>query len=132
MIMKVFKLQHILYLLQILRKVIHIYLYACTHNSKCIPFCIFGCKIVLIGLFTDDAIQNLILEAPWFKSCKGLCAYISCSALREVDTSKVLRHILNNPTKGMFHCTYIYIHSLFSFLYSVSKETSHGRWVILI
>ncbi|PWA71588.1 5-formyltetrahydrofolate cyclo-ligase [Artemisia annua] len=47
----------------------------------------------------DDAIQNLILEAPWFKSCKGLCAYISCSALREVDTSKVLRHILNNPTK---------------------------------
>nr|GEW44854.1 5-formyltetrahydrofolate cyclo-ligase, mitochondrial [Tanacetum cinerariifolium] len=47
----------------------------------------------------DDAIQNLILEAPWFNSCKGLCAYISCSALREVDTSKVLRHILNNPTK---------------------------------
>ncbi|CAH1443036.1 unnamed protein product [Lactuca virosa] len=47
----------------------------------------------------DDAIQNLILEAPWFKSCKGLCAYISCSALREVDTSKVLQHILQNPTK---------------------------------
>lgn len=47
----------------------------------------------------DDAIQNLILEAPWFKSCKRLCAYISCSALREVDTSKVLQHILHNPTK---------------------------------
>ncbi|KAI3513437.1 hypothetical protein L1887_20771 [Cichorium endivia] len=47
----------------------------------------------------DDAIQNLILESPWFKSCKGLCAYISCSALREVDTSKVLQHVLQNPTK---------------------------------
>lgn len=44
----------------------------------------------------DDAIQSIILEAPWFKSCKGLCAYISCSALREVDTSKVLSEILKN------------------------------------
>ncbi|KAL4559249.1 hypothetical protein LXL04_031384 [Taraxacum kok-saghyz] len=47
----------------------------------------------------DDAIQKLILEAPWFKSSKGLCAYISCSALREVDTSKILQHVLQNPTK---------------------------------
>ncbi|KAJ9560199.1 hypothetical protein OSB04_005359 [Centaurea solstitialis] len=47
----------------------------------------------------DDAIQKLILEAPWFKSCKGLCAYISCSALREVDTSKVLQGVLQNPNK---------------------------------
>ncbi|XP_076887204.1 5-formyltetrahydrofolate cyclo-ligase, mitochondrial-like isoform X1 [Bidens hawaiensis] len=47
----------------------------------------------------DDAIQNLILEAPWFKSCKRLCAYISCSALREVDTSKLLQHVLQSPTK---------------------------------
>ncbi|KAL2462911.1 5-formyltetrahydrofolate cyclo-ligase [Forsythia ovata] len=44
----------------------------------------------------DDAIQSIVLEAPWFKSCKGLCAYISCSALREVDTSKVLSEILKN------------------------------------
>ncbi|KAL2515225.1 5-formyltetrahydrofolate cyclo-ligase [Forsythia ovata] len=43
-----------------------------------------------------DAIQSIVLEAPWFKSCKGLCAYISCSALREVDTSKVLSEILKN------------------------------------
>ncbi|KAI7754280.1 hypothetical protein M8C21_001148 [Ambrosia artemisiifolia] len=47
----------------------------------------------------DDAIQNLILEAPWFKSSKRLCAYISCSALREVDTSKVLQNVLQNQTK---------------------------------
>lgn len=47
----------------------------------------------------DDAIQNLVLEAPWFKSCNRLCAYISCSALREVDTSKVLQDVLQNPIK---------------------------------
>ncbi|KAL1149756.1 hypothetical protein V6Z11_A10G211700 [Gossypium hirsutum] len=35
----------------------------------------------------DDIIQSIVLEAPWFKSSKRLCAYISCSALREVDTS---------------------------------------------
>ncbi|KAL2536804.1 RAVE (Regulator of V-ATPase assembly) complex subunit RAV1/DMX protein [Forsythia ovata] len=43
-----------------------------------------------------DAIQSIVLEAPWFTSSKGLCAYISCSALREVDTSKVLSEILKN------------------------------------
>lgn len=42
----------------------------------------------------DDAIQRTVLEAPWFKSSKRLCAYISCKALREVDTSKVLADIL--------------------------------------
>ncbi|XP_027126296.2 5-formyltetrahydrofolate cyclo-ligase, mitochondrial isoform X1 [Coffea eugenioides] len=47
----------------------------------------------------DDAIQNLALEAPWFKSCQKLCAYISCSALREVDTSKLLAQILNYSSK---------------------------------
>ncbi|CAK9184737.1 unnamed protein product [Ilex paraguariensis] len=47
----------------------------------------------------DNAIQNIVLEAPWFKSRKRLCAYISCSALREVDTSKVLSEILQNSAK---------------------------------
>lgn len=47
----------------------------------------------------DKAIQSIVLEAPWFKSCKGLCAYISCSALREVDTSNLLSDILQNTTK---------------------------------
>lgn len=47
----------------------------------------------------DDAIQSLVLEAPWFKSSQRLCAYITCSALREVDTSKLLSQILQNPTK---------------------------------
>lgn len=47
----------------------------------------------------DDAIQNIVLEAPWFRSCKRLCAYISCSALREVDTSRLLAEILNNSSE---------------------------------
>ncbi|XP_052182497.1 5-formyltetrahydrofolate cyclo-ligase, mitochondrial-like [Diospyros lotus] len=47
----------------------------------------------------DRAIQNIVLEAPWFKSCKRLCAYISCSALREVDTTNILSEILKNPAK---------------------------------
>ncbi|RYR09480.1 hypothetical protein Ahy_B05g077833 [Arachis hypogaea] len=45
----------------------------------------------------DDAIQNIISESPWFKSSLRLCAYISCSALREVDTSKLLSQILQDP-----------------------------------
>ncbi|XP_059645571.1 5-formyltetrahydrofolate cyclo-ligase, mitochondrial [Cornus florida] len=47
----------------------------------------------------DNAIQSVVLGAPWFRSCKRLCAYISCSALREVDTSKVLSEILQNKAK---------------------------------
>lgn len=47
----------------------------------------------------DNAIQNVILEAPWFKTCKQLCAYISCKALREVDTSNILSEVLQNPAK---------------------------------
>ncbi|KAL8225661.1 hypothetical protein R6Q57_018218 [Mikania cordata] len=47
----------------------------------------------------DDAIENFILEAPWFKSCKRLCAYISCSSLREVDTSKLLQNVLHTQNK---------------------------------
>lgn len=62
-----------------------------------------------ILIVSDDAIQSIILEAPWFKSCKGLCAYISCSALREVDTSKVLSEILKNTDQGTF---LIYSHYL--------------------
>ncbi|KAL6559436.1 5-formyltetrahydrofolate cyclo-ligase, mitochondrial [Orobanche gracilis] len=44
----------------------------------------------------DDVIQRIILEAPWFRSCRRLCAYISCGALREVDTSKIISEILKN------------------------------------
>lgn len=47
----------------------------------------------------DDAIQRLVLDAPWFKSSRRLCAYISCHALREVDTSKVLAEILQTSDK---------------------------------
>ncbi|CAN0903152.1 5-formyltetrahydrofolate cyclo-ligase, mitochondrial [Linum grandiflorum] len=49
----------------------------------------------------DEAIQSIVLEAPWFKSSQRLCAYISCSALREVDTSKLLSHILRNHSSVM-------------------------------
>ncbi|KAM7471364.1 hypothetical protein LguiA_009547 [Lonicera macranthoides] len=55
----------------------------------------------------DNAIQSVILEAPWFKSCKRLCAYISCSALREVDTSKILLDILQNPAKEVGKKLYV-------------------------
>ncbi|XP_019429382.1 PREDICTED: 5-formyltetrahydrofolate cyclo-ligase, mitochondrial-like isoform X2 [Lupinus angustifolius] len=48
----------------------------------------------------DHDIQNIILGAPWFKSSLRLCAYISCSALREVDTSKLLSEILKGPASG--------------------------------
>ncbi|KAL3640652.1 5-formyltetrahydrofolate cyclo-ligase, mitochondrial [Castilleja foliolosa] len=44
----------------------------------------------------DEAIQRIVLEAPWFKSCSRLCAYISSVALREVDTSKFLSETLKN------------------------------------
>ncbi|XP_077253654.1 5-formyltetrahydrofolate cycloligase [Tasmannia lanceolata] len=46
----------------------------------------------------DVAIQNTVLEASWFQSSTRLCAYISCEALREVDTSKILSEILRDPT----------------------------------
>lgn len=42
----------------------------------------------------DDSIQRLVLDAPWFKSSTRLCAYVSCHALREVDTSGLLAEIL--------------------------------------
>ncbi|KAB2063100.1 hypothetical protein ES319_A10G194500v1 [Gossypium barbadense] len=48
----------------------------------------------------DDIIQSIVLEAPWFKSSKRLCAYTSCSALREVDTSKLLSQILSPAPDG--------------------------------
>ncbi|XP_008239679.1 PREDICTED: 5-formyltetrahydrofolate cyclo-ligase, mitochondrial-like [Prunus mume] len=47
----------------------------------------------------DNAIQSIVLEAPWFRSSQRLCAYICCSALREVDTSNVLSAILQSPLK---------------------------------
>ncbi|KAJ4961435.1 hypothetical protein NE237_021345 [Protea cynaroides] len=44
----------------------------------------------------DTAIQNIVLEASWFKSSQSVCAYISCDSLREVNTSKILSAILCN------------------------------------
>ncbi|GLJ44082.1 hypothetical protein SUGI_0919360 [Cryptomeria japonica] len=45
----------------------------------------------------DEAVQELVWEAPWFKSSSRLCAYISCEGLREVDTSKIISSILQKP-----------------------------------
>ncbi|KAK7317220.1 hypothetical protein RJT34_01262 [Clitoria ternatea] len=44
----------------------------------------------------DNAVQDIVLGTPWFKSSLRLCAYISCSALREVDTLKLLSHIFQH------------------------------------
>ncbi|KAK7304573.1 hypothetical protein VNO77_42454 [Canavalia gladiata] len=48
----------------------------------------------------DNTIQDIVLGAPWFKSSLRLCAYISCSALREVDTLKLLSEILQHSATG--------------------------------
>jgi len=48
--------------------------------------------------FPDNAVQDIVLEAPWFKSSRRLCAYISCAALREVDTFKILSQILQRTS----------------------------------
>lgn len=52
--------------------------------------------------FADNTIQHAVLEAHWFQSANGLCAYVNCDALREVDTSKFLSKILCNEAKGVF------------------------------
>ncbi|KAH0454327.1 hypothetical protein IEQ34_016251 [Dendrobium chrysotoxum] len=49
----------------------------------------------------DTEIENFVLNSPWFKSAKRLCAYISCDALREVDTTRILSEILKNKTPGV-------------------------------
>ncbi|KAJ6849520.1 5-formyltetrahydrofolate cyclo-ligase, mitochondrial isoform X1 [Iris pallida] len=42
----------------------------------------------------DVEVQNIVLGSSWFNSASRLCAYISCEALREVDTSRVLSEVL--------------------------------------
>eukprot|EP00249_Psilotum_nudum_P013691 c24460_g1_i2 orf=89-868(+) len=42
----------------------------------------------------DAAIQRHVLESSWYKSSSRLCAYVSCEALREVDTSRIVYDIL--------------------------------------
>ncbi|XP_040990530.1 5-formyltetrahydrofolate cyclo-ligase, mitochondrial-like isoform X2 [Juglans microcarpa x Juglans regia] len=67
-----------------------------------VSYIVSGTWVLLSCLFSsDNAIQSIILESPWFKSGRRLCAYISCSALREVDTSKLLSETLSNPTGVM-------------------------------
>ncbi|XP_016647437.1 PREDICTED: 5-formyltetrahydrofolate cyclo-ligase, mitochondrial-like isoform X1 [Prunus mume] len=43
----------------------------------------------------DAAIQSIVVNAPWFKSSKSVCAYISSPALREVDTTGIVSEILS-------------------------------------
>lgn len=42
----------------------------------------------------DETIQKHVLSAEWFKKSKCLCAYLTCSALREVETSQIVAKIL--------------------------------------
>ncbi|KAL9243194.1 hypothetical protein vseg_017109 [Gypsophila vaccaria] len=49
----------------------------------------------------DDVIQQTVLNAPWFKESRRVCAYISCRPLREVDTSKILSEILQSSDKDI-------------------------------
>eukprot|EP00250_Pteridium_aquilinum_P010568 c19479_g1_i2 orf=35-844(+) len=47
-----------------------------------------------LSLTEDPIIQNHILEAPWYKSSRHICAYISCPSIREVGTSQIISDIL--------------------------------------
>lgn len=58
--------------------------------------------------FSDITIQNIVLDSSWFKSSSRLCAYISCEALREVDTSKILSEVLKEQFSGMFYCHFCF------------------------
>eukprot|EP00252_Welwitschia_mirabilis_P013535 TRINITY_DN2976_c0_g1_i1.p1 TRINITY_DN2976_c0_g1~~TRINITY_DN2976_c0_g1_i1.p1 ORF type:complete len:266 (+),score=37.99 TRINITY_DN2976_c0_g1_i1:119-799(+) len=44
-----------------------------------------------------ETIQGFVLESPWYKSCRRLCAYVSCERLREVETSRILCDFLDAP-----------------------------------
>ncbi|XP_020412246.1 5-formyltetrahydrofolate cyclo-ligase, mitochondrial isoform X3 [Prunus persica] len=48
----------------------------------------------------DAAIQSIVVNNPWFKSSKSVCAYISSPALREVDTTRIVSEILSKPANG--------------------------------
>lgn len=58
--------------------------------------------MVYLISFSDNAIQSIVLGAPWFKASKSFCAYISCAALREVDTSRIVSEVLSQPIEGLF------------------------------
>ncbi|XP_021818720.1 5-formyltetrahydrofolate cyclo-ligase, mitochondrial-like [Prunus avium] len=45
----------------------------------------------------DAAIQSIVVNAPWFKYSKSVCAYISSPALQEVDTTRIVSEILSKP-----------------------------------
>jgi len=42
----------------------------------------------------DEEIQKHILAADWYQNSKRICAYVSCSTLREVDTSYIMADLL--------------------------------------
>lgn len=58
--------------------------------------------VIYLIPFSDIAIQSIVLGAPWFQASKSLCAYISCAALREVDTSRIISEVLSKPVEGVF------------------------------
>ncbi|CAL9155639.1 unnamed protein product [Musa hybrid cultivar] len=68
----------------------------------------------------DVEIQNFVLNSSWFKSCKGLCAYISCKSLREVDTSRIIADVLKNSEHGLQVMKKLYV-------LRVEDKNSHMR-----
>lgn len=50
----------------------------------------------------DDAIQKQILASDWFQKSERICGYISCGALREVATEKIVSSVLDNGNKVFY------------------------------
>ena len=48
------------------------------------------------GKSADEEIQKHILAANWYQKSKRICAYVSCSSLREVDTSYIMYRLAKN------------------------------------
>ncbi|KAJ4911964.1 5-formyltetrahydrofolate cyclo-ligase protein [Raphanus sativus] len=61
------------------------------------------------GPFLSEPNKNTVLEAPWFKSGRRLCAYISCKSLNEVDTCRILSNILQHPDSNTMAQKKLYV-----------------------
>ncbi|KAL2652510.1 hypothetical protein R1flu_020638 [Riccia fluitans] len=55
----------------------------------------------------DKAIQKHVLSADWFAQSRSLCAYLSCAALREVDTNQIVASILQHDASEMAKELYV-------------------------
>ncbi|KAK8942767.1 hypothetical protein KSP39_PZI009497 [Platanthera zijinensis] len=88
------------------------------------------CYINLL-CFTDIKIQNIVLDSSWFKAAKRLCAYVSCEALREVDTTQILSEVLNSETPGEFDDYLVHHRQLRKKLYVPRVEGKNSQMRML-